>query len=287
MNRISNKSQRILAVVLALLVLVSGSWIADGVKGEVLFSDWSDFFANRAWGLSMAFVVFLASSYGLYRRRHAFANIQSLSRHKCDPHKSLILLVSIPTDGILPDCERKLCFPDGTKLCFTDGEEVQLSDDLHQNIKDLDKLSRRWNWQQQIRAIQPHIVDPEKQLLRLHLIGSTGGGSLEHLDSCEKWLGGYLPGVKITKDESGVDFNDFDAVVQHIQKIIDEQKKEGKGKVKLTDKDIVIDVTGGTSMASIAAASTTLNTRVTFQYVQTNPPREVHAYDVAYLPHDE
>ena len=40
-------------------------------------------------------------------------------------------------------------------------------------------------------------------------------------------------------------------------------------------------------MASIAAASTTLNTRVTFQYVQTSPPREVHAYDVAYLPHDE
>ncbi len=285
MNRISNKAQRILAVVLALFVLVSGSWIADGVKGEVLFSDWSDFFANRAWGLSMAFVVFLASSYGLYRRRHAFANIQSLSRHKCDPHKSLILIVSTPTPRTRLDDSRMLHFPDGTK--------IQLSDCLDQDLDKLDKLlqekpSRRWNWQQQIRAIQPHIVDPEKQLLRLHLIGSTGdGGSLEHLDSCEKWLERYLPGVMITKDESGVDFNDFDAVVQHIQKIIDEQKKEGKGKVKLTDKDIVIDVTGGTSMASIAAASTTLNTRVTFQYVQTNPPREVHAYDVAYLPHEE
>lgn len=284
MNRISNKSQRILAVVLALLVLVSGSWIADGVKGEVLFSDWSDFFANRAWGLSMAFVVFLTSSYGLYRRRHAFANIQSLSRHKCDPHKSLILIVSPPTREIRLDDSRMLHFPDGT--------QIQLSDCLDQDLDKLDKLSQekpsyKWNWQQQMRAIKPH-VNPEKQLLRLHLIGSTGdGGSLEHLDSSKKWLERYLPGVKITKDKSGVDFNDFDAVVQHIQKIIDEQKKEGKGKVKLTDKDIVIDVTGGTSMASIAAASTTLNTRVTFQYVQTNSPREVHAYDVAYLPHDE
>lgn len=284
MNRISNKSQRILAVVLALLVLISGSWIADGVKGEVLFSDWSDFFANRAWGLSMAFVVFLASSYGLYRRRHAFANIQSLSRHKCDPHKSLILIVSTPTREIQLDDSRILHFPDGT--------EIQLSDCLDQDLDKLDKLlqekpSCKWNWQQQMRAIKPH-VNPEEQLLRLHLIGSTGGGgSLEHLDSCEKWLERYLPGVMITKDESGVDFNDFDAVVQHIQKIIDEQKKEGKGKVKLTDKDIVIDVTGGTSMASIAAASTTLNTRVTFQYVQTHPPREVHAYDVAYLPYEE
>lgn len=282
MNRISSKTKRILAVFLALLVLVSGSWIADGVKGEILFSDWFDFFGNRAWGLSVAFVVFLVSSYGLYRLRHAFANIQSLSRHKCDPHKSLILIVSTPTPGTRLDDSIMLHFPDGT--------EIQLSDCLDQDLDKLDKLlqekpSCKWNWQQQMRAIKPH-VNPEKQLLRLHLIGSTGdGGSLEHLDSCEKWLERYLPVVKITKDESGVDFNDFDAVVQHIQKIIDEQKKEDK--VKLTDKDIVIDVTGGTSMASIAAASTTLNTRVTFQYVQTNSPREVHAYDVAYLPHDE
>ena len=106
-----------------------------------------------------------------------------------------------------------------------------------------EKPSCKWNWQQQMRAIKPH-VNPEKQLLRLHLIGSTGGGSFEHLDSCKKWLERYLPDAKITKDEAGVDFNDFDAVVQHIQKIIDEQKKEGKGKMKFTDKDIVIDVTG-------------------------------------------
>ena len=42
MNRTFNKSQGILAFILALLVLVSGSWIADGVKGEVLFADWSN-----------------------------------------------------------------------------------------------------------------------------------------------------------------------------------------------------------------------------------------------------
>ena len=76
-------------------------------------------------------------------------------------------------------------------------------------------------------------------------------------------------------------------MVQHIQETIDKQKKGGQGKVKFTDKDIVIDVTGGTTMASIAGSSSTLNTRVTFQYVQTNPPHEVYAYDVAYLPHDE
>lgn len=285
MNRISNKTKRILAVFLALLVLVSGSWIADGVKGEVLFLDWSGFFANRAWGLSMAFGVFLASWYGLYRLRHAFANIQSLSRHKCDPHKSLILFVSTPTFRTQLDDSRTLHFPDETK--------IQLSDDLDLDIKALDELlerkpSCRWNWQQILRAIQPH-VNPEKQLLHLHLIGSTGDrGSFGHLDSCKKWLEGYLLGVEITKiDAPGVDFEDFNAVIRHIQETIDKQKKGGKGKVKFTDKDIVIDVTGGTAMASIAGSSSTLNTRVTFQYVQTNPPHEVYAYDVAFLPHDE
>lgn len=282
MNRAPNKAQRTLAFFPALLVLISGSWLADGIKGEVLFSDWSSFFANRAWGLSVAFGVFLASSYGLYRLRHAFANIQSLSRHKCDPHKSLILLVSTPTFKTRLDAvSRTLHFPDGT--------DIKLSDNLCKDIKALGKSGKRWNWQQMMRAIQPHIVDPEKRLRRLHLIGSAGSiGSFGHLNSCKKWLKGYLPGVEITTiDPPGVDFEDFNAVIRHIQETIDEQKKGGKGKVKFTDKDIVIDVTGGTAMASIAGSSSTLNTRVTFQYVQTNPPHEVYAYDVAYLPHDE
>lgn len=282
--------KRIFVFFLVLLVLSSGSWLADGVKGEVLFFKWPFFLDDddRVWGLLIAFGVFLASSGLLYRLRRTFANIQSLSWHKCDPHKSLILLVSTPTSGTqLNDASRMLHFSDGTESDGTesDGTEIQLSEELHQDIEYLDELGKRWNWQQMMRAIRPHI-DPEKRLLRLHLIGSTNG-SFEYLDSCKKWLEGYLPGVEITKDESGVDFGNFNAMVRHIQKIIDEQKKGGKGKKKFTDKDIVIDVTGGTTTASIAGASTTLNTKVTFQYVQTNPPYEVFAYDVAYLPHDE
>ena len=293
MNRTSNKAQRILkrilVFLLVLLVLISGSWIADGLKGEVLFSDWSGFFANRVWGLSMAFGVFLVASGLLYRLRRAFANIQSLSWHECDPHKSLILLVSTPTPGTELDADSRMLRFDKTDK--HEEIEIELSNDLHQDIKSLDELGRRWNWQQIMRAIRPHI-DPEKRLLRLHLIGSpTIGktkGSFEHLDSCKKWLEGYLPEVEITRDESGVNFGNFNAMVRRIQETIDKQKKGDKGKEKFTDEDIVIDVTGGTTTASIAGASTTLNTKVTFQYVQTNPPYEVFAYDVAYhLPHYE
>ena len=91
MNRIFSKAQRILkrifVFLVLLLVLSSGSWVADGVKGEVLFSDWPFFFEDRAWGLLIAFVVFLAASGVLYWLRRTFANIQSLSPHLCDPHK--------------------------------------------------------------------------------------------------------------------------------------------------------------------------------------------------------
>ena len=279
-----NRIQRILKIIpvflVMLLVLSSGSWVADGIKGEILFGGWV---GSRVLSVSVVIGVFLAASGLLYRLRRTFANIQSLSEHECDPHKSLILLVSTPTFGIELDADlRKLRF---------DETEIQLSDDLHRDIESLDKLPLRWNWQQMMRAIRPHI-DREKRLLRVHLIGSTTTrktkGSFEHLDSCKKWLEGYLPGVEITRDESGVNFGNFREMVRRIQKVIDGQKKGGKGKMKFTDEDIVIDVTGGTTTASIAGASTTLNTKVTFQYVDTNDPDKVSAYDVAYhLPHYE
>jgi hypothetical protein len=50
----------------------------------------------------------------------------------------------------------------------------------------------------------------------------------------------------------------------------------------MKEQDIIIDVTGGVKTASIAGASITFNTQVTFQYVQTFPPYEVYAYDVVY-----
>ena len=48
----------------------------------------------------------------------------------------------------------------------------------------------------------------------------------------------------------------------------------------MSERDIMIDVTGGIKTASIAGASITFNSQVMFQYVQTQPPYEVYAYDV-------
>ena len=282
MRRLANKTQRALAFLLALGVLVSGSWIADGIKGEVLFADWSslcdwfNLFRNPLYGLLGACVLFSLASYGLYLFRHAFAPVQSLSKHLCDPHKSLILFVSTPSPGTKLACSGK-----EWTLSFADEKKITFGSDLCTDIAALDKLvDYRWNWQQLMRAIRPH----KNSICLLHLVGSEGqGGSFSHLHTCKDWLKGYLPDIEITtNEEPGIDFQDFNAIIHHIHATIAGQKERP---LQLRDSDMVIDVTGGTSMASVAAAASTLNSRVTFQYVQDH--KDVYAYDVAYLPWDQ
>ncbi len=48
----------------------------------------------------------------------------------------------------------------------------------------------------------------------------------------------------------------------------------------MDEEDIIIDVTGGQKTTSIAGAVITLNSQVSFQYVQTNEPYKIMAYDV-------
>ena len=78
-----------------------------------------------------------------------------------------------------------------------------------------------------------------------------------------------------------VEFEDFNALHRCLRGIISQEKKDAD----LKDEDIVIDVTGGQKTTSIAGATITFNTRVTFQYVQTRHPFEVYAYDVIHLSH--
>ena len=65
-----NRIQRILKIIpvflVMLLVLSSGSWVADGIKGEILFGGW---FGSRVLSVSVVIGVFLAASGLLYRLR--------------------------------------------------------------------------------------------------------------------------------------------------------------------------------------------------------------------------
>ena len=194
-----------------------------------------------------------------------------LSRHLCEPRACLILLVSPP--NIVPTQKEEL-FP----LELTqNGQNVQLAGvSLAEDIKRLDAF--RWNWQQLFRAVLPHAEGGK--LHRLHLIGSTEpNGSFVHLSLCQEVLKKYLPDVTIVPFAEAIDFEEFNELVQCMRHIITDEKERG-----MHVEDIVIDVTGGLKMASIAGASITFNSKVTFQYVQTQKPYKAYAYDVVYQP---
>ena len=262
-----------LALIGAWVIIMTGSWAADGLKGDPLFAAWCPILAKYQW-LVVPFVsgVFVAASILLYHHRQAFSLARSLSRHLCEPHQSLTLLVSPSQPPLSPTSP---LFP--LRLVANNGSSVELQGkSLEEDIKELDKeLEKiRWNWQQLLRAIVPHT----SALQRLHLIGSPDPrGSFAQLDLCKAILEQYLPGVRILPVGEPIDFENFNTLVQCMRRIIKEEKQYG-----IKEQDIIIDVTGGFKMASIAGASITFSSQVTFQYVQTQPPNDVYAYDVIY-----
>lgn len=268
------------ALLPACTVLISGSWVADAVKGEVLFADsmkWLGAPVSRWPGMFVAILLFLGATLLVYRNRRDFVPVRSLSRHVCEPHRSLVLFLSpSPVCPIfdVDSLHAKVPINGENTVCLT-------RESLRDDIEALD--GSRWNWQQMLRAIEPHA----DRLERLHLVGSSGpSGSCEQLATFELLVKGYFksPELKITKRQGrggkGVDFEDFNALLDCVRAIIKEEKGRG-----YSDEDIVIDVTGGFKTTSIAGSSVTFSTNVTFQYVQTQSPNEVYAYDVIHLSH--
>src|SRR5262245_19221775 len=250
---------------------MTGSWASDGLKGESLFAVWWPPLGQYAGYVTvLVCLVFISTSIFLYHNRQAFSLARSLSRHLCEPHAVVILLVSparpalVQTSPLFP-----LHIPDDR------GNSVELpGTSLADDIQALDDIM--WNWQQRFRAIVPRVQNATLQ--RLQLIGSPGGrGSFEQLRLCQQVLAHYLPQVEIVPEPAPVDFEDFNALVRCMQRIIQGEKRRG-----MSERDIIIDVTGGIKTASIAGASITFNSQVMFQYVQTQPPYEVYAYDVLY-----
>jgi len=113
----------------------------------------------------------------------------------------------------------------------------------------------------------------------VYLLGSTnphGAGSFEWLDHCKALIENYFKQVQIIKKEVS-DFENLEELVELINSIIHEARNNA-----IDERKIIVDVTGGQKTASIAAALVTLHNRVTFQYVQTNDPYEVIAYNVKF-----
>ena len=245
-----------IGIILLLLTILTGSWLADGIKGEALFSDWFPVFIEWKWRtltISLSLVLFVVPVIWLYRYRKIFLGVRTLEQIKTRAHPCLILLLSTP--NIVP---ANLSFPLNIRSKNT--EAVIKGESLKYDIVELNKI--RWNWQQLLRGLLPH----QSELKYAYLIGSSGGtGSFQHLDKAEMLIKRYCPSSEIIKPEKAVDFENLEELTDSIFKAILELERKG-----MKGKDIIIDVTGGKKTTSIAGAIVTLNSDVTFQYVQTD-----------------
>jgi len=212
-------------------------------------------------------MLFIISFIALYNYRKFFLAIKTLKQlDSCKPHSCLILLLSTPNI-----VHHDFSFP--IEIIDTNFNKVILKgESLRDDINALNSI--RWNWQQLLRGIEPH----HEYLKYVYLIGSKE--SFKFFYGVENIIKQYCKQIKkIIKTEKPVNFEDLIELTKIINKGIQQFKE-----LDMDEEDIIIDVTGGQKTTSIAGAVITLNSQVSFQYVQTNEPYKIMAYDVMIQP---
>lgn len=263
-----------------LFVMMTQSWLADGLAGPTLFEDW--FGAERAAThrvciLAVVFLVSLMAWWWLISLRRLFLPARTLAQGQVQPRKVLIMMVS-PKDYVrLSKSNDVVTVTHGTT-------DIPMTGELSKDIEAL-----RWKWQQLLRALVPHIS--EGKLEMVYLIGTRdktlpdgkiNPGSYRDLNDCVSLLELYLGSGMVRPYREGIDSENLSEIQTAIEEIVSWAKADHH-----KDNDIIIDVTGGQKTQSIAGALVALTSpRLEFQYVETNPPFHVIGYNVVneYLP---
>lgn len=224
-----------------------------------------------------------------YRYQSQWTGLRGLRTLPPQPRPALILFVSTLSGRIAWQDGKTGVFPltitvskpsapgqNSEAQCLLCGRS--LADDLARLDGELYDRGYIWNWQQLLRALEPHA---HHSLERLHLIFSAtvkrsdpAGGTREVAGSDQRsadalaLLGSYGLSVK-PPTSSVVDFENLDAVVAELRRVIRAEFGAAYGA-----RDVVVDVTGGFKTTSIAGALLTLNNEALFQYVQSRPDLE-------------
>lgn len=266
-----SRRRRLAALALLLLTFgaVTGNWAASAGEAFVVGPS----LLGGVW-FALWFAATFSAALGIYAMRRQFSVPRSLAvRSPPDPHRVVIFTVSTPTRGtVFPAALR------GHAIVLRSGAIESaftlLGDDL---AADIGRVAGRWNWQQILRGIQPHLPRVE----RVHLLGSPGDdGSFAWLPRCKEMLALYLRSdVEVRIHPRAVDFESVDDVIQAIRSLVDDETDRSR----VSERDVIVDITGGQKTTSAAAAVVTLNSRVTFQYVSAEAPTpRVRAYDLVY-----
>lgn len=267
-------------------------------------------------GIVLTFLISASCLVQVYRRRRIFGFPRArLSQAQSRPARVLVLLLS-PSDwkqaGKLELTQATWHFPlhnspTDPRLGNPPNAQVVAPSPppgkgaarqcLHRDLTIL-AGGPRWNWTQALRALYPHLGDGEEKLNRLVVLGSPGrDGSACQRVVFRELLGSYVPPSIIDISAPAVDFLDFQVLSDAVRRAMDDALEHCQRDAAIgvststerpTQKDIVIDVTGGEKTASIAAAAVTLSSEASFQYVSTrpidltDPTRDVLVYDISY-----
>ncbi|MBI4664149.1 MAG: hypothetical protein HY735_35585 [Verrucomicrobia bacterium] len=268
--------------------------------GSVLASHWLALDLHHAlhlpwWLLFVGGVlVFLLVASQAHHWQHELEMGRSLRRELATdyvlkrPIRALVLVVSKPTSMPLFASETSV-FP----VTVPVPKNVQgkpspaelsgkLADDIRNNGPKA--LGWTWNWQQTLRAIEPHVPKVE----RVWMIGSEDN----YLTSALRLLRGYLPALSgdAVNLVPAVDLEKFDNLMLALRFILlgaidpDELQSLEIGNPALANflrshvahlcesyaaHEVAVDITGGIKIASVAGAVLTLNHAVVCQYVQS------------------
>jgi hypothetical protein len=248
-------------VPLAVGILLCGHWIALDVHHSLAqCNPW----LLIVGGAALVWVASLAAQHW----RHHLEMGRSLERNPAQmylqSHKIRALILTVSKPGTIPVFAADQ--PEGPHVTVPPPknmppatEPIQLAGkSLADDIAAAGKWF--WNWQQLLRALQPHQTTVE----RVILLGSNDS----QLPVARQLLAGYLPQLdeKRLTCLPAVDIENFDAIIGVLRTlVIEELPKAG-----LRPQEIAIDITGGIKIASVAGAVLTLNHAVVCQYVQTD-----------------
>lgn len=280
-----NKALRIAGalsvLLLGLAAIVTSGWVGDGLKGECLFKDWG--WPGQCEGgtptillrvLSVA-VLFVLASWLTYRQAKDWVPVRHIAQHsKVRPHRALIVPVSLFNPLPEQDADKMWWVRERDQKTKEVKREIRLTGDLAADIATFTKQDWRWNGQQFLRCLAPHLLAAQRPPdgpavpLDLVLIGSSGPrGSHPSLEALRNLLPLYGPVSFSTPGSSG-EAIDFERIGE-LQQLFDDCIRHFLAK-GIPESEILIDATGGQKTTSIAAALTTLRWhQVEFQYVES------------------
>jgi hypothetical protein len=295
-------------VLLAWSVFVGALWFA--VTSEALLDEWiAQLGLPPAALIALIGLVLLALSLPLYERLleeiEGVRNIRPQRRAELvQPEdadagpdaEAMVLFLSTPS--IVPEI-----LPGGgtchARVELREGQVATLAgEDAEADIEAIDHAveaagERPWNWQQLLRALRWH-----PRLRDLWIIASTdaphyraeqgadplapgarhsaqsGKGSWDFAELCREFLAPYT-GARIHIATDAVGFEHYEEVMLAARHVLREHLR------RVAAERIVVDITGGTKITSIAGAALTLNRGVSFQYVDTQPPHRVISFLLA------